>query len=491
MSLRDKAVKAAGWSALQNFGSQGISFVVVLILAYLLGPSAMGLMALASVFIAFIQVFLDQGITSALIQREDLEPEHLDSAFWSNLVLGVGLMLLSWGLSDWVAARFNEPALADILRALAPIFLIGALSTVQQALLTREFAFKSLALRSLVGTAGGGVVGVGMALANFGVWSLVGQQLVEQLLNLSVLWWASPWRPRWRFSWGHLRPLWNFGLPVMAFNFSNFFNRRIDDLLIGYFLGTVALGYYSVAYRIIRVLVLLLTNTTLQVGLPTFSRLQQQPELIRSAFYTVNQWTSLISFPLFMGVGVFAPELIMLCFGPSWTPSISVMQVLSIVGVLQSILFFNSTVLMAMGKPSWRLGINVLQAVVGTLCFYLAVPWGITVMAATYVFSSYMLAPLYLWLVHRLIKLDFLFYLKQYLSPFVSTLIMAAALLSFKLLLAPFLSLFWILMVGSILGTLVYLGGIYFLEPLLFKKFSDVALGIRLFKPQRISGNQP
>jgi PST family polysaccharide transporter len=178
MNIKQKAIQGVVWSVIQNWGSQAGSLIVFLILARLLTPEAFGLVALANVFLAFMQIFLEQGFTQALIQRQELEPEHLDTAFWTNFFSGILLTIIGFAFASSVANIFNQPKLIPILQCFSGLFVINSLSHVHQAILSRELAFKIMAVRTLIGILIGGIVGVVMAVSGFGVWSLVSQQVV-------------------------------------------------------------------------------------------------------------------------------------------------------------------------------------------------------------------------------------------------------------------------------------------------------------------------
>ncbi len=474
MNLKQKAVKGVIWSAIQSWGNQLISFAVFLLLARLLEPSVFGLVALAAVFLAFMQVFLDQGFADAIVQRKELDPAHLDTAFWTNISIGLLLMLCSITAAGTVANFFKQPQLTPILRYLSLSFLFGTFSSVQQAILRRRLDFKTLALRSLVATCAGGFVGVVMALRGFGVWSLVGQQLINGLVGVLVLWRVSDWRPGLNISVKHFRELFSFGINVLGINALNFLNRRSDDLLIGYFLGTVALGYYTVAYRILLVVTQLVTGIIQATALPVFSRLQKEPERLRQAFYSAIQLSSLFAFPVFLGLSALAPELVVVLFGKQWTPSIPVMQILALVGILYAGFYFNGPVIMAVGKPFWNLGLNSLQAVGNVLGFLIAVRWGIIAVASAYVIRSYLMSPITIWVVYKLIQINLITYLRQYAAPLIGSLIMLASILGAKHILGGMLNLPMLLTIYIVLGAVIYISTILLIAPKLFRQIVDL-----------------
>lgn len=314
-------------------------------------------------------------------------------------------------------------------------FLISALSSTQVAILQRKLAFKSLAVRSLAATTVGGAVGLVMAFSGFGVWSLVGQDLASGLAGVAILWRSSDWRPGFRVSTKHYKEMFTFGVSVVGNNALNVMLRRSDDLLIGYFLGPTLLGFYTIGYQLLLVIIRLVTEVTNTVAFPAFSRLQLEPERMRRAFYNVTQYTSLIAFPVFIGLATLAPELVPAFFGEKWTPSIPVMQILAMIGILQSVLFFNASVIRASGKPLWELSIMLLNTICNVLGFLVAVRWGIVAVAASFVIVSYLVAPISYLALRKLIQVDFRTYLRQFIPPLTASLTMVFAIVTLKFLL--------------------------------------------------------
>jgi PST family polysaccharide transporter len=460
MSIRQKAVKGILWSVIQKWGRAGLSIVTFVILSRLLDPEAFGLVSLATVFTVFIELFLDQGFGAAIVQRTELEPEHLDTAFWINVLTGA---LMTMGLivaSGFVASLFDEPRLASVLRWLSISFILSSFSSTQISILQRKLAFKTLAARSLVAATVGGVIGIGMAFAGFGVWSLVAQDLSTVAVGTIILWGASDWRPGFKVSLKHYKELFSFGVSIVGNHALTIMIRRSDDLLIGYFLGPTLLGFYTIGYQLLLVIIRLVTEVTNSVAFPAFSRIQGEPERMRRAFYNVTQYTSLFAFPVFIGLAVLAPEVVPVVFGEKWNPSIPVMQVLSLIGILQSVLFFNGSVIKAAGKPSWQLGIMFINALFSIVGFLLAVRWGIVAVAASFVIVGYVLAPISFMTVRRLIQIDFRVYLLQFWPPLFASGIMVFVVEGLKYLLGDqslnvYLELSIYILAGALTYTLV------------------------------------
>ncbi|UCG17703.1 MAG: lipopolysaccharide biosynthesis protein [Phycisphaerales bacterium] len=475
MSLRQRAVQGVVWSAIQNWGSNLLSMAVFLVLARLLMPEAFGLVALASAFTGFLAVFLTQGFGGAIVQRSELEPEHLDTAFWINVLSGVALTAICIACAGVVARLFGEPQLKPLVRWLSLSLLIGAFSATQEAILMRRLAFKSLAIRRLVASAAGGCVGIGMAVGGLGVWSLVGQNLAGGLVGVAALWQASEWRPGFNVSAKHARDLFSFGINMLGIQILRFVNRRADTMLIGYFLGPVALGYYTVAYGLLLRMTQMLMQTVSSVSLPTFSRLQHDPGQMRHAFFTAIRMTSLLAFPAFIGVATLAPELVPGLFGSKWTPSIPVMQILALIGILQSVQYFNGSVILAMGKPSWLLALRALSTVVHVTAFAVAVRWGIVAVAGAFVMSGYILSPLPAWMVHKLIGVKLTRCFWECAAPLAASLTMMVCILISRALLDESMNLYAVLSFYIISGALVYVSAILVIAPNLPREVMDLA----------------
>jgi PST family polysaccharide transporter len=244
-----------------------------------------------------------------------------------------------------------------------------------------------------------------------------------------TLWSVASWRPGLAFRWSHFRELSLFGANIVGFKLLNVLMQRADSFLIGSFLGTVALGYYSVAIRIFHAVSKVLTGVMNAVAFPVFSRLQDDRERMRRAFYEATQLTSLVTLPSFLGLAAIAPDAIPFAFGAQWGPSVPVMRVLAAVGILQTLTQFNGSVIKAVGKPSWRLGIAVLQTVGVWLAVFAVVRHGITAVACASVAVGVALYPLGFWAVRRLIGIEAGRYAAQFAGPLAAALLCVAAAL--------------------------------------------------------------
>lgn len=473
--MRGKAIRATAWSAVGLWGHQGLALIVFLLLARLLRPEDFGLVALGAVYIAFLGVFVEQGFLEAIIQRHQIAQEHLDTAFWTNLGLSLVLTIACIATATLVGSLFGEPRLNEIIMGLSFVFVIAGLTGVQKAILRRRFNFRPLALASILGSVAGGATGILMAWQGHGVWSLVAYQLVTKGCESIVLWFYSEWRPHLHFSYSHFHELFRFGFNITGSRVLNFFNKHSADFVIGYFLGPVALGLYTVAFRLIRTIVTLLGGVVSQVSLSLFSEKQRNKGALRIAYYGIVRYVSLIAFPIFAGILATAPALVDVFFSEKWTNAIPIMRVLALIGILHTLGYVDTSLLIGCGRPGWRLYIDLLNVITNLIGMLIAVRWGIVAVAWAYVIRGYLLLPIPLLAVVRVSNIRISSYLRIIGPVTISSALVALAGFGVATLLKSQAESF-VLVCQTLSGILVYVVSIRLLAPALFKEVLEYGL---------------
>ena len=482
MDIKIQAVEGIKWSGLQQWGGKIISLLVVAILAHYLEPEAFGLVAMALIYVEFVQVFIEQGFGAAIVQRSTLEQEHLNTAFWLSLISGIFLTVISISISGWVANLFRQSQLEPIIKWLSISLLLGGMANIQYAILRRHLEFKKISICSLIASIAGGVVGVTMAIMQYGVWSLVAQYLVSSLVRCLTLWRVSTWRPKFQFSRKHLNDLFSFGLNIMGMSLLNFFNRHGGDLLIGYFLGPTLLGFYTIAYQLLTKVIDLLVSVGNAVAFPTYSRLQNDHKMISLAFNKSIFYMSLISFPIFVIVGMIASELVPIVYGQQWEASIPVLQVLVLIGILHSILYFHESVILAMGKSNWRLGMTLINAVTNVAFFLIAVRWGIVAIAAAYVIRGLLTTPIEIWMVWKVGVITIKDYFSQFIVPVIGSIVVILVIAGLRFLLHDLISEKYQIIIFVISAIIAYVITARLIMPSL--RFQIVTI-LRYFLPEK------
>ncbi len=352
--MADRTLRSSlRWAFALAWGQRGITIVFTIVLAAILGPKAFGVVAMAGAFISLVWLVQEQGVTTAIVQRADLEREHLDSAFWINLVFCAALGALIVALSGWWADVNNTPELQAVVSVLSLTLVLWGLGIVQQAILQRELQFQKLAIRTNIAALAGGVAGLVSALAGAGVWALVVQQVTLSVVAVAFMWAVSDWRPRFRFSRRHAKDIFGFSTSVFVANTGGFVGRRGDILLMGLFFGPTVVGIYRLADRFVDALMELTTRPVGLVSLPHFSRLQHDREALRETVASCMRLVTLTTLPVLLVLAA-CSEYVLAVIGPEWEAGADAMKLLCIVGIVKGLVHFTGPLLFAVAKPLSR-----------------------------------------------------------------------------------------------------------------------------------------
>lgn len=391
---------------MSNFGQQALNVVVVMVLTRLLAPDAFGLVALAMAVMAILEVFRESGFNDSLIQKADLRQEHLDTIYTVSLGIGVAITVVVAATSGLIAAAFGEPALADVIWALAALPTLASLNATKNAMLRKEMRFELITLVAFVSTASTAALAVVLALMNYGVWSLVAKALAGPVVAFLCYRFIRVSSAHIGFSRQAFRELSTVSFYVLGTNLLNIVSRRADDLIVGGFLGTTALGYYSIAYNLLLSLTRILIRTINGVTLPVFSKLQADPIKLGNAFRRIVTTTTIVTIPTFAWCSLNAHDVIRVLYGPDWSPSGDVFRILALVGMLHSVTFFQSSVLLGAGKVRWRLALNTGTSLMNAAGFLIGVQFGLVGVACGALVATAIALPIGMSLVLRVISLD-------------------------------------------------------------------------------------
>lgn len=402
MASRRQATLGTLWGVVERAATQGISFVVVVVLARYLGPHSFGLVTLAATMALFGQTLIGETFSQALIQTKTLESAHVSAIFWllvAASLLAAGLLA---GFSHLIAGFFSQPELTPILMALSPLLVLTALQAVPVALFKRDLDFRSLAVASASGTFTGGIVGIAMAVSGHGPWSLVANLLVQNTVVTATIWRRSKFRVEWRFSRPHLRELWSFGQYTFLLRIAAFTANQGPRILIGYLFGTAALGSFSLGLRIVEILLQLLALPVSNVTTPLVARIRHDTARLERAISGATQLTAMIAVPLFLMVAVTAPVAVPLLFGAHWAQSIVIVQILALSCVFGANGLVYLGVLNGLGRPDLNLAMTTGAAVSSVVLLVVTAPFGIVAATAAYVLRSLLSAPIVVRIIARI-----------------------------------------------------------------------------------------
>lgn len=455
-SFGNKIVNGVIWTAVEIWGQQIALFTVFVVLARLLGPEAIGLAVLAMMIPMILSVPVIKGIPDAIVQRQVIEPMHLDSAFWLLISVGAGLSALAWLLAEPAAMLFRHPQLVDLVHWTSLIVVIQSLASVPTAILKRRMDFRVLATRTLVGTTLGGVTGIAMAIEGYGVWSLIGMQLVKVGTETLVLLLASDWRPHRRYSHRHNQELFGFAAPIIGSSLWSLVNDELPKSALGAFLGPAAVGVYALARRPLELLTNVLLNPLAGVAMPSVSRMQKDPEAVDRFYDRTVRIAGLVGFPSFMGLAAIAPEAVPLVLGPEWSSSVPAIQIIMLLGLVRTIDSICAGIVLGLGHSRLILYLNIAYTVLLGALLFVGAQISLEATMLAIVACNVLLLPVLLFYTRRFTGVDVLKPLVSFPALALSTVIMVSAVIGWRDLMGPVLPV-WALVVSAILvGVAIY-----------------------------------
>ena len=465
-NLTTKTVQGVGWTGASQAMRLTLQLGIIAVIARFLTPEDFGLVAMVAVFTSFILIFRDFGLSAALIQRKELHEEHLSSSFWINVMAGFLLSLAMAALAPAIALFYNEGRLVLITIFLGSTFFISSFSIVQSALFVKEMKFKSLAIVEITALFISGIVAIVLAVAGFGVWSLVWQQITMNFIMTVLIWILSRWRPRFFFRWNRVQEFLGFGLNLTGFNFVNYFNRHLDNLLIGKFLGSIPLGFYNLAYRILLFPIVNISWVIGRVMFPGLSAIQADKNRVKDVYIKATRYIALISFPLMIGVLIVAPEFVRVVFGPQWERSIFLIQILALVGFIQSVGTSVGWIYMSQGRTNILFKWGIITLFVYTTSFILGLKWNVEGVAVAYAIASLLLAYPNFAIPFRLINLRVGYFIQQFKSIALAAICMGGIVLPLRYILKNIFELknLFTLLLSFAVGTASYMVFLYLFE---------------------------
>jgi PST family polysaccharide transporter len=363
-------------------------------------------------------------------------------------------MLIFIAVSPLIAMFYKKPELQPILMVLATNFFISSFVIIQQTILTKEMEFKKLAVRDILAVIISGVIGIFLAYHGFGVWSLVYQSIAFTLINGIFLWTVSSWRPKFIFAKQDINDIFRFSANLTGFQIANYFSRNIDQLLIGKFLGPQALGYYSLAYKLMLYPLQNISWVISKVMFPAFSKIQHDLGRVRRSYLKMIRAISLFSFPLMIGLFVLAPEFVKVVYGSQWEPIIILIRIFCVCGAFQSIGSTIGNILLSQGRADLQLKLQLLGTPIVIASVFIGLNWGIVGVAACYTLQSILWVQITLYITNKLINLSLKTFYVKFFSSFVFGIVLLIVLLLFKMMIS--FSLFYALISSILVGLVMY-----------------------------------
>lgn len=427
--LKKQARGGVKWTALSTGVRSILQIIQLIILARFLSAEDFGLVAIVMVVIGFSQLFMDMGISNAIIHKQNITEVQLSSLYWLNILSGAVLTIIVFLIAPMVSTFYNEVAIIPLLQLLSFSFLVNAMGNQYRVLLRKELKFNTLAKIEVGAAVGAFICAVTLAVQDFGAYSLVYATLVNVIISNVILLiiGIKTHKPKMVYQHKEIAGFLTFGLYQMGQNFLGFFNNQLDIILVGKILGTEILGIYSLIKQLVmrpnQVINPIITN----VAFPTMAKIQNDSSKLKSVYLKIINYLSSLNFPIYISMAVLANSLVPLLLGEKWLNSITVFQILSIYVLIRSIASPSGILLLAKGRADIGFMWGVAGVIFNPISIYIGSFWGILgISYALLIYQIVFLLPNWYFIVHRMCNASFLEYFFSIIIPLIVTLLTVA-----------------------------------------------------------------
>ena len=457
-NLKGQVVRGGMWVFTLRITDQLFRLARTVVLARVLAPSDFGLFGIALLAMSALETFSQTGFNTALIQKKGDTKPYLDTAWTVQVIRGILLALLAFVIAPYVAVFFDAPAAKPILQVIAFSMLLQGFTNVGVLYFQKELEFHKQFVYMFSGTLADIGVAIPAAFLLRSVWALVFGLLAGNLVRMVVSYFVHAYRPRMGFSLQQFRELSNFGKYIFLQTIVIFFLTHGDDAFVGKVLGTTALGFYQLAYRLSNLPATEITHIISQVTFPAYSKLQDQKDRLKRALIKTFKFTTLVSIPIAGGIFVLAPEFTRAFLGERWMPMVPAIQVMCLFGAIRSVGATFGPIYQAIARVDIPLKINVTQLVLLVAIIYpLSLYWGILGTAVAITLCAIIALYLISKRIMGLLEIDFVSLFKPLFLSVLASVGMIATMLILKTFVLNTVNCFSVLYL-IVIGGICYLG---------------------------------
>lgn len=442
------------WRFAERCGAQLVTFIVSIVLARILTPSDYGTIALVTVFTTILQVFIDSGLSTALIQKKDADDLDFSSVFYFNFVICIILYLIMFVSAPFIADFYKDSSLVSIVRVISLTLVISGVKGVQQSYVSRHMLFKRFFFSTLGGTIFSAVLGIIMAYAGFGVWAIVFQQLSNNAIDTLILWITVKWRPIKKFSWSRLKNLLSFGWKMLASSLLDTVYNNLRNMIIGKLYTSADLAFYNQGDKFPKLIVTNINTSIDSVLLPTMSNEQDNHVRVKDMTRRAIKISTYIMAPLMIGLAFCAKPIVQIVLTDKWLPCVPYLQIFCISYLFWPIHTANLNAIKAMGRSDLFLKLEVIKKFIGMILLLITMNISVMAMAYSLLISGLISQVINSWPNRYLLKYSYIDQIKDILPNIVMALIMGVFVYFINYL---DLSVLVSLMVQIILGGIIYL----------------------------------
>lgn len=381
MNTKNSVFSNMVWRFAERCGAQLITFVVSIVLARLLAPEDYGKIALITVFTTILQVFVDSGLGTALIQKKDSDDLDFSSVFYFNFIVCLVLYAGMFFVAPFIAKFYEDISLTPIVRVISLTIIISGVKGIQQSYVSKNMLFKKFFYSTLGGTIFSAILGIYLAYAGAGVWAIVAQQLSNTTIDTFILWITVKWRPKKLFSWKRLKKLLSFGWKILVSALLDTVYTNIRSLVIGKMYSSADLAFYNQGDKLPSVIVNNINTSIDSVLLPTLAKQQDDRERVKNMTRRAIKISTYIMAPLMMGLAFCATSVVDLVLTEKWLPCVPFLQIFCITYMFYPIHTANLNAIKAMGRSDLFLKLEIAKKIVGMILLLSTMWFGVMAMA--------------------------------------------------------------------------------------------------------------
>lgn len=401
-SLKYKAIKGAGWSAIDNVANYAVTFVVGIILARILSPEDYGLLGIIGIFTAICDCLINAGFGSALIRKKEATDDDYNTVFFCNLCTSIVLYGVLFLSAPLISTFFGREELVNLTRVTSLGLIIGALAFVQRTRMTKNIDFKSQTKITIVTSVFRSIIGISLAVSGFGVWALVIQGLSGSILSTSLLWFYNRWIPKLYFSLQSFKELFGYSSKMLASSLLDTLWREIYQVVIGKCYAPATLGLYSRATAFSSLFSSNLSAIVSRVSFPVLSEMQDNKERLRGGYRRIIRTSMLISFSCMLMLVAVSKSMVLVLIGEKWVQSAYFLQVVCFSSMMHPLQSLNLNMLQVQGRSDLFLKLEVIKKAIAVgpllLGIYIDIYWmlggSVLTSIVSYYLNSYYSGPL-------------------------------------------------------------------------------------------------
>lgn len=414
------------WRFAERCGAQIVTFIVSIVLARILAPEEYGTIALVTVFTTILQVFVDSGLGTALIQKKNADDLDFSSVFYFNLFMCLVLYLAMFLAAPYIARFYDDISLIPIIRVISLTIVVSGVKGIQQAYVSRNMLFKRFFFSTIGGTLFSAILGIVMAYVHCGVWALVAQQLSNAVIDTLILWITVRWRPQLIFSWQRLTKLLSFGSKLLASSLLDTIYSNLRNLIIGKIYSSSDLAFYNQGDKFPKVIVTNINASIDSVLLPSMSNVQDDHEKVKSMTRRAIKTSTYIMAPLMMGLAFCATPIVQLVLTDKWLPCVPFLQVFCITYMFWPVHTANLNAINAMGRSDLFLKLEIIKKIIGLTLLFITMRISVMAMAYSLLVSGLLSQIINSWPNRKLLNYGYIEQIKDILPSILLAIFMGA-----------------------------------------------------------------